>query len=147
MKTTTVQLRHAVRRLLFTPATTIAVIITFAISIGALTAVFTVLKGVILAPLPYPDPERLVVVHETQTNAGLSGQPASYLNFLDWRQHNKSFEELGAVRQIALTVTEGSEPLRVSGLRITPETLSLLGVQPLFGRLFDASEGTPGKQF
>jgi len=135
------------RRLLFTPATTIAVIITFAISIGALTAVFTVLKGVILAPLPYPDPERLVVVHETQTNAGLSGQPASYLNFLDWRQHNKSFEELGVVRQIALTVTEGSEPVRVSGLRITPETLSLLGVQPLFGRLFDASEGTPGKQF
>jgi len=147
MNTTTVQLRHAVRRLLFTPATTIAVIITFAISIGALTAVFTVLKGVILAPLPYPDPERLVVVHETQTNAGLSGQPASYLNFLDWRQHNKSFEDLGVVRQIALTVTEGSEPVRVSGLRITPETLSLLGVQPLFGRLFDASEGTPGKQF
>src|SRR5215207_5236157 len=123
-------LRFAVRSLLKRPGFALVVIITLALGIGANTAIFSVVNAVLLSPLPYKEPERLVAVWAKSTNRNLTNQPVSFLNYTDWKEQNQTFEQLAAVRAESLNLTGQGEPERVNGVKITVNILSTLGVRP-----------------
>jgi hypothetical protein len=136
--------RVSLRSLLKRPGFSLVVIITLALGIGANTAVFSVFDAVLLSPLPYREPERLVAVFARATNSGLTNQPVSFLNYADWRDQNTVFENLAAIRAESLNLTGLGEPERVNGVRITVNVLQTLGVAPEHGRDFLPEEGLPG---
>src|SRR5918994_5456988 len=111
-------LRIALRSLLSKPAFTLAAILTLAIGIGANAAVFTVVKAVLLAPLPYDDPDEVVVLNEVAPSfpAPIS---VSYQNYIDWRDRNRSFETLAALRTTQMTLTGVGDAERLLVRQIT----------------------------
>ncbi len=143
-------LRFAVRSLRKRPGFTLLVLLTLALGIGANTAIFSVVNAVLLAPLPYRQPEQLVVLSAKNDKKGVSQQPVSYPNVKDWKEQNQVFAQLAGVRgeSFSLTgsLTDRTEPERVAGLRVSANILSLLGVQPLLGRDFLPEEEQPGRE-
>lgn len=135
-------IRFALRTMRRNPALTVAVIGTLALGIGANTAIFTVVNGVLLRPLPYAQPDRLVTLFETMPQ--LPRASAAYLNFLDWRKFNHSFEGLAALRWSDFNLTGSGDPVHLRGRMISADTLSVLGVSPLIGRTFTPEEDRPG---
>jgi putative ABC transport system permease protein len=131
-------LRLALRSLWKAPGFTAVAVITLALGIGANTAIFSVVNGVLLRPLPYHEPERIVVVRELYAD-GVQGSVAGP-NFLDWRARNRSFEELSAFRQRTLTVSGDGDPEEVSGAQVTSDFFRMLGVSPAAGRAFSPEE-------
>jgi len=127
-------LRQIVRR----PFFSLAIILTLAVGIGPNVAIFSVLKAVLLEPLPYPEPERLVQVWQTDIN-GRYRQPFSWPDFLDIREQSESFEAFGVVSPRNHNVG-GEEPERVPGAMVTADALSLWGIPPAHGRLFTEQE-------
>jgi predicted permease len=141
------ELKHVIRRLQRAPAFTAIAVITLAIGIGANSAIFSVINGVLLKPLPYPDPERLVGVWETAPGFGFprrfDASPATYFTF---REESRAFQDIGLYRSQPVTVTGLAEPERVRAVFVTDGTLPILGVQPILGRFFsrkDDSVGSP----
>src|SRR5262249_16387266 len=116
--------------------------------IGANTAIFSVVNSVLLAPLGYSRPEQLISVWtiNRQNSASSSPQPSCWLDFMDWRQQNHTFEQLAATRNGTLNLTDGGEPIRMSGARATPNLLSVLGLTVETGRNFRDEEGLPGAE-
>ncbi|HEX4947693.1 MAG TPA: ABC transporter permease, partial [Blastocatellia bacterium] len=145
METLIQDLRFAVRGLLKRPGFSLVIIVTLALGIGANTAIFSVVHAVLLAPLPYPEPSQLVVLSQKNTQKNLSQQPTSYPNLRDWQAQNQCFTHLAALRGEAMSLTDGTEPERVSVLRSSVNILSLLGVMPALGRDFRPDEEEPGK--
>ena len=139
-------LRHGIRALRRTPGFAIAAILTLALGIGANTAIFSVVNAVLLKGLPYKDPGRLVMLHETMEHAGDATIPTSPANYRDWRTMTKSFESMTAAEIWFAVVTgrEGSE--QVSALRATAGLFDMLGVRPALGRTVAADEDQPGKE-
>lgn len=136
-------LRHAARLFRRAPGFTAAALLTLALAIGAVTAVFSVVHGVLLAPLPYPDPGRLVFVWEV-TPRGNDHNVVSSGNYLDWRDRATSFQALGAFQTaINVALTGQGTPRRVRVSRATPNVFTALGVIPRQGRLFTAGDATP----
>ncbi|MFI5177103.1 MAG: ABC transporter permease [Vicinamibacterales bacterium] len=134
--------RYALRQLRKSPGFTVVAVLTLALGIGATTAIFSVVNGVLLRPLPYPDPEALVRVHEIVPQYGLfSVAPAS---FLDWRQQNTVFEHMATYSGASATITGASGPERVQGLQVSWDLFPLLRVQPLLGTMFTADQDKPG---
>lgn len=142
MNTLLDDLRYAARTLRRTPGFTAIVILTLAITIGATTAMFSVVNGVLLHPFPYNDPDRLVNIYERNERGGI-GAP-SYPNFLDWRAQSTVFQRLAFARGDGVRVRgpEGIE--QITGAWVTPGFLPLLGVEPLLGRGFSADEEREG---
>jgi len=137
-------MRYAARQLVKTPAFTIVAILTLALGIGATSAIFSVVNTVLLRPLPYPDAERLVRVHEIVPQYGLfSVAPAT---FLDWRQQNSVFEHVAAYNSGSTTIAGAEGPERVPSASVSWDLFELLKVKPLLGRTFTAQEGTPANQ-
>lgn len=139
-------LRYAVRSLRKRPGFTLIVLLTLTLGIGANTAIFSVVHAVLLAPLPYPQPEQLVVLTAKNEKTGLTQRPVSYLNLKDWQAQNQVFEHLAGLRAESFSLTDRQEPERVSVLRASVNILALLGVKPLLGRDFLPEEGQPGKE-
>ncbi len=137
-------LRLAVRSLRRRPGFTLVVVITLALGIGANTAIFSVVNAVLLSPLPYREPERLIAVWAKSEVRGLTNQPVSFLNYTDWNEQNRAFEELAALRAESLNLLGRGEPERVNGVRVTVNILKTLGVKPEYGRDFLPDEGRPG---
>ncbi|MGH7581520.1 MAG: ABC transporter permease [Gemmatimonadales bacterium] len=135
-------LRHAVRSLRRAPAFTLAAVATLALGIGANTAIFSVVNGVLLNPLGYPDPDRLVMVWGRHTTIGR--ETASLPDFLDWRSQARSFEILAAMTHTRFNLTGDGEPELVAGAFATPGLLSALGVVPTVGRGFREEEERSG---
>jgi putative ABC transport system permease protein len=136
--------RYAARQLIKTPAFTIIAVVTLALGIGATSAIFSVVNTVLLRPLPYPDAERLVRVHEIVPQYGLfSVAPAT---FLDWQQQNAVFEHIAAYNSGSTTIAGTEGPERVPSASVSWDLFELLRVKPLLGRTFTAQEGTPVKQ-
>ncbi len=135
-------LRYAARLLARQPGFTLVAVLTLALGIGANTALFSIVNGVLLRPLPYPEPERLVWFHETQP--ALSQAPFSAADFLDYRIQNQSFENIAAGRPLNYNLTGAGQPERVRGAVVTSNFFSLLGVAPGLGRAFLAEEGRAG---
>ena len=134
-------LRYAIRMLMKTPGFTAVAIFTLAVGIGANTAIFSVVNGVLLRPLPYPDPDDVVLVYSAneRTRRGTS----SYPNYRDWRERNQSFEDLATFTSSSFTWTGAGEPERLTAARVSASFFSLLRVKPLYGRTFSAEEDTP----
>jgi predicted permease len=134
-------LRYALRGLRKHRAFTIVAVITLALGIGANTAIFTVINTVLLRPLPYEQPDQLVVLTET-----ISERPAgvSYQNFVDWRNQNSVFENIAAVRpRESFNLTGAGESERLQGRLVSANFLSTLGIKPVRGRDFLAEDDQP----
>ncbi len=132
-------LRQGVRSLLRTPGFTATAVLALALGIGASTAIFSVVEAVLLRPLPYRDPGRLVVVMHHGDN------PVAPANFLDWRRQATAYERMGAADFWVPNLTDGDFPESVQAVRLTSDVLVLLGVRPRLGRLFRADEENPGR--
>ena len=135
-------LRTALRQLLRSPGYTTVVVLTLGLAIGANTALFSVVQGVLLRPLPYRQPERLVSVWEKAPQ--FPEMSVCYPDYLDWRKAQTSFEDLGALRTESFNLTGVDRPERLEGRMMSAALLPVLGVSPLYGRNFTAEEDRPG---
>jgi putative ABC transport system permease protein len=136
--------RFGLRMLRRNPGFTAVAVLTLAIGIGANTAVFSVVDGVILRPLPFPEPDRIVRLWETNLSRGWNDFSASVPNFVDWRERSRSFEHLAALRSTSFNFTAGGDPERVPAAAITSDFLPTVGVAPALGRDFLPDEHRPG---
>ena len=137
-------LRFAVRAFLRAPRFTIPAVLALALGIGATSAIFSVVRGVILKPLPYPDPDRLVVVWENNIPRNRPRNVVASANFVAWGERNRSFEHLGMSGPTRLNVILNGQPEEIAGLAASSAALQALGVQPALGRLFTANEDLEG---
>lgn len=149
METLFQDLKHGVRLLLKTPGFTAVAVLTLALGVGANTAIFSVVNAVLLRPLPFTDPQRLIVVGET--NASQKGAEDQIgiapANYLDYRNDNKTFESIGAFSMTVRTgfnLGVGDDPERVSAANITANLFPTLGVNPIYGRQFLPEEEKQG---
>src|SRR3954468_20988396 len=119
-------IRFGARLLRRTPGFTVSAVLALALGIGATTAIFSVLDRVVLRPLPYPDPDRLTMMWETNDAKGLPHERISPVNFVDYRALSQVFEDAAAWWYPQLTLTEaGHEPLRVAAIETTPNLFAL----------------------
>jgi len=142
METLWNDLGYAVRVLLKSPGFTLIVVLTLALGIGANTALFSVVNGVLLNPLPYPQPDQLAVV--SQKTAQFEQASVSYPNFLDWQKDNHSFQLMAAFRRDDFNLTGQGEAERLNGDLVSAGFFPLLGVRPVIGRTFSAEEDRLG---
>jgi putative ABC transport system permease protein len=140
MSTLWQDLRYGVRMLLKKPGFTAIATLTLALGIGANTALFSVINGVLLDPLPFPTTERLMALWSVDLRSAQSKEGTSWLDFSDWRARNRSFERLAGWTEIDHTLTEGDSPQRLSCAWVTADFFSLFGVQPQLGRFFEPAE-------
>jgi predicted permease len=143
MNTLWQDIRYGLRLMTKNPAFTIVVVLTLALGIGANTAIFSVVNGVLLKPLPYPQPEQLVRVFESTRN--FPKFPMSPGNFPDYRQRNTVFSDLAIYTREDLDLAEGDRPERLPAMRVSAEFFRLLGFQPILGRDFRREEEEPAK--
>jgi predicted permease len=135
-------LRYGVRMLVKNPGFTLIVVITLALGIGANAALFSVVNGVLINPLPFPQPEQLVALNQRLPNTGAGS--ISYPNFLDWQRENQSFSAMAVSRSSSFALIGAGEAERVRGRRCTANLFSVLGVKPVLGRDFAPSEDERG---
>jgi predicted permease len=135
-----VELRLASRRLVREGGFTVAAVVTMAIGIGIAASVFALVEGVLIRPLPYPDPGRLVSVRHTASGIELTRDRVSPGIYLHYRNGNRAFETVGAYDEIAFTFTDGERAERVRSAVVTPELFSVLEVVPHLGRVPAASD-------
>src|SRR3954453_19652293 len=136
--------RYALRQLIKAPSFAIVAIITLALGIGACTAIFSVVNTVLLRPLDYPDPSRLVVIRETQLPQ-FPEFSVSPPNYLDWEKQTKSYEYLAAFTGAGINLTGEGEPQRLVGVKATAHYFDVYGVKPILGRFFVPEEDAVGK--
>jgi predicted permease len=137
-------LKHILRRLIRFPLFTAITVLTLGIGIGANSAIFSVIEGVLLKPLPYPDSDRLVAVDHTAPGVNIPRAGAAPFLYFTYRDQSRSFEDIGMWRSDAGNVTGLAEPEEVRTLDVTDGVLPTLGVRPLVGRLFTRGDDAPG---
>lgn len=142
METLLQDIRYGIRTLRKSPAFAVIAVITLALGIGANTAIFSVVNGVLLNPLPYPQPDQLVALYQRTPNFAEASIP--YPNFLDWRRENRSFSDMAAYRHDDFNLTGIGEPERLQGEMVSASFFPVLGVKPLLGRTFMESEDLLG---
>ncbi|HMJ23954.1 MAG TPA: ABC transporter permease, partial [Terriglobales bacterium] len=135
---------HVFRRLLRSPLFTAMTLVTLAIGIGANTAIFSVINGVLLKPLPYPHPEELVGVWHTAPGFNIKELEISPSLYFIYREENRTFQNIGLWDEGTVSVTGLAEPEQVQNLTVTEDTLPLLGVRPILGRGFSHKDDSPG---
>jgi predicted permease len=140
-------LKHAGQRLRRSPGFTLVAILTLALGLGGTAAVLTALEALLLRPLPYAEPHRLVVLRQADSQVG--ERPVAPANFLDWRERARSFDGLAAYEVVGRTLLQGEYPLRLSVGVVSGNFFEILGVAPLRGRTFarpsgDLGEAAPG---
>lgn len=135
--------RYGLNSLWRNPGFAIAAVGVLALGIGANTAMFSVVDAVLLKPLPFPEPERMVIVNEAENST--NQYSASALNYVDWKRMSTAFESLSAESPTTATVMVGGEPARWAGEMVSAEYFRVLGVKPLLGRTFAPGEDQPGR--
>src|SRR5262249_32651982 len=133
---------YAFRTLRKNPSFSAVAIGTLALGIGANTAIFSLVYAVLLRPLPFADPSRLMMVFGTNVERGDQYDVSSYPTFLDWQEQNRSFESMAAFTNRQLVLGAGSDWVLARGKAVTPIVFGVLGVRPALGRAF--SESRPG---
>jgi putative ABC transport system permease protein len=133
--------RYSLRALRKMPGFSLVSVLVLALGIGANTAIFSVVNSVVLRPLPYADADRLALIWETDLKDGIKREGPSAPNFLDWKEQNRSFEDMELLEVGTGTITGGGEPEQVTGLRVTTNFLSMLGARTILGRTFTLAEG------
>ena len=142
--TTFEDLRYAVRALRQSPGFTAIAALTLALGVGATTAIFSVVNAVMLRPLPFTEPDRLVRIWESNVERGWPTFAVSHPNFLDWRSQARAFESLAATNNAGFTWTSNGEAEVVPGLNVTATFLPTLKISPVLGRNFLDAEDRPG---
>jgi predicted permease len=142
MRTLMDDTRYGLRMLRKSPGFTLVVVLTLALGIGANTALFSVLNGVLLHPLPYPDSDRLVTLHESKPNFETGS--ISYPNFRDWQKESKTFSAMAISRSNTLGLSGVGEAEQLSAELISSDFFALFGVKPLIGRIFAPGEDEIG---
>jgi macrolide transport system ATP-binding/permease protein len=135
-------IRIAGRSLRKAPAFTAGVIATLALGIGATTAMFSVVYAILLRPLPFADSEQLIELVATKPLDGIAAFATSGPDFGSWRERTRSFADMAALVDRDVNLSDGNEPERVRGMAVTSSFWSVLGVQPLAGRVFDEGDDT-----
>jgi putative ABC transport system permease protein len=135
-------LRYGIRVLRRAPGFTAVTVFILALGIGVNTTLFSVFKGIFLDPLPLPEAEELVFVWER--NAELPLFPASFANYRDWREENRTFEEMGAFLARPVNLTDQEDPVQLRGVMVTASLFQALGVEAALGRTFSPEEGEDG---
>ena len=141
MDTLLQDVRYALRTLVERPGFTVVAALTIALGVGGTTAMFGVVDAVLLRPLPYADPDRLVMLW-TRTTGGPQGA-ASWPEFVDWREMNRTFADMAVWRGQSVNLTGGEEPERVVGAFVSDRFFPLLGARPALGRTFTSEETDP----
>jgi predicted permease len=142
MQTLIEDVRYGLRMLRKNPGFTAVAVLTLALGIGANTAVFSIVNGVLLNSLPFPDPDKLVTLFESKPN--FNEGSISYPNFQDWQRENHSFSAIAAYRHDSFSLTGSGEAEQVEGKMVSADFFSILGVKPLMGRMFTAEEDQLG---
>lgn len=139
----TQDVRHSFRSLRRTPGSTTLALLTLALGIGASTTIFSVVDAVLLRPLPFGQPQRLVQVWGGKPDRGWARSSLSHANFWDLRAWNQSFDDVGAIEWTTLNLTGDRYPEQIDAARVTAGFFSLLRVTPVAGRVFAADEDSP----
>ena len=137
-------LRFAVRSFLRAPRFTIPAVLALALGIGATSASFSVVRGVILRPLPYRDPDRIVVIWENNLRRNRPRNVVGAANFVAWRERTRSLDHLGMTGPARLNVVLDGQPEELAGLMASADVFAALGVQPAMGRLYTPEEDVEG---
>jgi putative ABC transport system permease protein len=147
MGTVLQDIRYSVRLLLKSPGFTAVAILTLALGIGANTAIFSIVNSVLLRPLAYRDPQRLYLIREIipQFSKFYSSVPANAANFLIWQRDCKSFDQIAIVEARSMSFTGTEDPKEVPGAQGSANLFTVLGIQPMLGRLFYSEEDQPGR--
>jgi putative ABC transport system permease protein len=140
-------IRFGIRMLLKHKGFTLATLTTLALGIAANTAIFSLVNGVLLKPLPFADPDRLVSVFENSREKKQDFVDLNAPAFLDWREHNNVFQDMAAYEQRGVDFTGNGEPARLFGVRASASLFPMLGVGPALGRTFRADEDSFGRHF
>src|SRR6516162_4942197 len=141
-------LKLALRQLRRSPGFTSVAIVIMALGIGANTAIFSVVHAVLLEPLPFRDPQRLVQIWHVPPQSSFPGMTrfaVSAANFLDWQKQNHVFEEMALISGAGFDITGDGKPESIRAGSVSANFFPVLGVQPLHGRVFLAQEDQPGK--
>ena len=146
MRTLLADLRYGLRLLRQAPGFTVIAICALALGIGANTAIFSTLDAVLLRPLPYQDPDRVMMVYEDASSIGFARNTPAPANYFDWRAENHVFTGMAATRGRSMNITGDGSPEQIYGLGATPNFFSVLGVQPLMGRTFTEEEDRDAAQ-
>jgi hypothetical protein len=139
-----ITLQRAVRRLVRAPLFTSVAVATLALGIGANIAIFSVVRGVLLKPLPFDEADRLVGVWHTAHGLNISIVNMSPAFYFIYREEGRAFDDIGGWNETSVSVTGIGEPERVQALQVTDGTLALLRVTPLLGRRFTADDNSRG---
>ena len=136
-------LRHGVRLLRRSPGFAAGALVTLALGIGATAAIFSVVRTVMLDPLPYRDPDRIVTVWETN-RGGTTRNVIAPANFAAWRERSNTLDHLGMVGFTGFTMMVNGQPVETTGLTVSADVFSALGVQPMLGRAYTPEEDFGG---
>jgi MacB-like periplasmic core domain len=137
-------LRFAFRSFMRSPRFTLPALTALALGIGATSAIFSVVRGVILEPLPYRDPDRIVAVWENRLDRNRPRNVIAAANFVAWRERNKSFEYLGMIGPARQNIELNGQPSEVAGFAASSDAMAALGTQPQLGRLYTPEEDLEG---
>src|SRR5215467_1628265 len=140
-------LRYGFRNLSRNPGFCAVAILALALGIGPNTAIFTMVNAVLLRPLPLPEPDRVVMIWETNLKRGFDQLPVSAADYLDWKAQSTSFDQMSAafaIPEYGMNVSGSGEPERVSAALASREFLPALGVKTIAGRNFSVEEDHPG---
>jgi putative ABC transport system permease protein len=137
--------RYGFRSLRKNPAFTVVAVVTLALGIGANTAIFSLVNGILLRPLTYPEPDRLVTFLQSYPERGLSRWPLSQESFATVRDQNDVFQDIAAYATTGLNLSQSGEPVQLLASRVTAGFFKVRGMKPVIGREFRAEEDTPGR--
>src|SRR5262245_10711361 len=141
-------IRYAIRSLIKRPGFLVISVITLAFGIGATTAIFSVVDAVVLSPLSFPEPNRIVAVDGTNLSLGITqGGATSVPDFVDWRNQSSSFEHISAFVTGGTVLATSDEPERVRGTSVTEDFFPLFRTVPFRGRVFQADEFKGGTDY
>jgi len=138
-------IRFGVRTFARSPGFTMVALATMALGIGANTAIFSLVSGVLLEPLPFPDSGRIVYLQEANPSRGFRSFTVSPLNFWDWQERNRSLDLMAAYQRNPVTYAGGDRPERLDAVRVTTDFLEILGGRPVLGRAIIAEDLDPGR--
>jgi len=144
METLWQDIRFGFRQLLRKPGFTLIAVLSLALGIGANTAIFSLVDAVLLRPLPFGDPDRLVMVWEDAAKLGFPRNTPAPANYVDWKAQNTVFEDMAALNWGNYALTDEGEPEKVESQNVTANFFPLLGVKPFLGRVFTEEEDKPG---
>ena len=144
MQSFTQDLKYALRTLTRSPGFTLSVVLVLALGIGATTAIFPLVDATLIRPLPFADPDRLMMIWEDASAMGYPKNNPSPANYSDMRADTRAFEDMAASSMGTWNLTGGGEPIRLEGVRVTANLADVLGVQPVLGRFFSTDEDRDG---